>query len=166
MPQSPKYKYEEKAEIVKKICDLYESQDATIESCCKSCGISDRVFRYWLVEHSEFSELYKKARMNQDEFYWEHVIRPKAKKSLSRLIDGEEYEEIRVETGEAPMGPIDKKSITKKVVLPNPTAVIFAMKGEYKQRFAERQEITDTDGNSIQPAIIQIKYPSEPPKDE
>jgi hypothetical protein len=163
---SPKYSLEEKAELVKKVCDLYESQNATIESCCKSVGVSYRAFRLWTVEHADFAELYKKARNNQDNIFWEDIIRPKSKKSLLRLIEGEEYTETKEEDGLTPMGPVSKTTITKKVVLPNPTAVIFAMKGEYKDRFTDRQEITGKDGKELPAAIITVRMPSEPPKEE
>lgn len=160
------YTDEERMAFVVTVCDLYESQNATIESCCEAAGISYRVFRLWCTQNSQYAELYKKARDNQDQAFWEDIIRPKAKKSLLRLIEGEEYTETKDEDGSTPMGPVSKTTITKKVVLPNPTAVIFAMKGEYKDRFTDRQEITGKDGKELPAAIITVRMPSEPPKEE
>lgn len=157
---------EERLNFVQQICDLYESQSATIESCCKAVGISYRVFRLWCTKNSDFAEMYKKARERQDLAYWEDVIRPKAKKSLLRLIEGEEFTETKEESGTTSFGPIEKTVTTTKVILPNATAVIFAMKGEYKDRFSERQEITGRDGKDLPPSIITVRIPSEPPKDD
>lgn len=69
--KSPKYSLEEKAELVRQVCDLYESQNATIESCCDSVGVSYRAFRLWTVQHADFAEMYKKAR-NKHKILWKH----------------------------------------------------------------------------------------------
>lgn len=156
---------DERFAFVQRVCELYESQSATIQSCCDAAGISYRAFRLWCTQNATYAEMYKKARDRQDIAYWEDVIRPKAKKSLLRLINGEEYIETKEETGTSPMGAIEKTVTTTKVILPNATAVIFAMKGEYKDRFSERQEITGKDGKELQPSIITVRIPSEPPSD-
>lgn len=128
------------------ICGLYESQQSTIESCCNSVGISDRLFRLWCAGNSEFSERYKKAKQNQETDYWENVIKPLQKRALQKHLEVEVSEEenevvyqgvkaVNLETNE----PVTQKS--KKWVLPNPSVLIFSMKGTYPDRFSDKQEV-------------------------
>ena len=164
--KSPKYSLEEKSEIVSKVCDLYVSQNATIESCCDAVGVSYRAFRLWTVEHAHFAELYKKARQDQDKAYWEDIIRPKAKAGLIKLLEGGVKTETTTEEGVGPMGAVSKTVVKVSELLPNVTAVALAMNGEYKERFSQRQEITGKDGKDLPAAIITVRIPAEPPKTE
>ncbi len=146
----PKYSEQQKAEIVEKVCELYESQHVTVESCCNAVGVSDRLFRFWVSENPELSERYKKAKQNQDVFYWEDIIKPKAKTALQRLLEGEETEdvEIRELSDKGVLTGDQAKTIKRSRSMPNPTAVIFALKGEYPDRFADRQKV-ETDLNLV-----------------
>ena len=90
MAKGIEFTEEEKVELVSKVCDLYQSQNSTIESCCEAVGFSYRSFHLWCTSNAAFAELYKKAKQNQDLEYWENIIRPKAKRALERLIEGEE----------------------------------------------------------------------------
>lgn len=146
----PEYKPEQKAEIVERVCLLYGSQNVTLESCCETVGISKSAFYLWIAENGEFGERYKKAKAKQDAFYWD-LLREKGKTSLERLVEGEERVEVK-EEGANINGAfvLAKKTTTTTKILPNATAVIFAMKGEYPERFVERQEITGKDGGAIE----------------
>lgn len=139
----PQHTEEEKAAIVERVCELYETQHATLESCCAAAGVSDRLFYLWLAKNSGFSERYKKAKQNQDVIYWEEVIRPKAKTALEKLLEGQETEDIEIrELSDKGVLTGDKAQTVKRGrTTPNPTAVIFALKGEYPERFVERQDI-------------------------
>lgn len=138
----PEYSQEQKAELVERVCQLYESQNCTIESCCKAAGISESIFRLWLTQFVEFGERYKKARAKQDETYWD-MLRPLAKTSLQRLLEGEETEETTVAdlnfrgtlTGQT------AETVRRGKTQPNPTAVIFTLKGLYPDMFADRHKI-------------------------
>lgn len=139
----PQHTDEQKRAIVERVCELYETQNATVESCCEAAGISDRLFRLWAGQSSEFSERYKKAKQKQDAHYWENVIRPLAKTSLQRLLEGEETQDIEIRDLSDKGLPTGFKATTTKQsrTLPNPTAVIFALKGEFPERFADRSEV-------------------------
>lgn len=125
-----KHNETEKLEIGKRICDLY-AEGNTIESCCDTCGISDRAFRNWMESISELAELYKKARQKQSIEYKER-LRRKADTALEKLVEGYEYEETEVtgvtitdDNGKKVFVPKGVKKVTKKMQ-PNITAVIFA----------------------------------------
>lgn len=145
----PEYTHEQKAQIVERVCLLYESQNVTLESCCNAAGVSVRAFYLWVSENAQFAERYKKAKVKQDDFYWD-LLREKGKTALERLIEGEEKTEVK-EEGSNVGGKfiMAKKTTTTTKILPNATAVIFAMKGEYPERFVERHEHSGKNGAPI-----------------
>lgn len=148
--QQPKHTEDEKRALVEKICALYESQDSTIESCCAAVGITYRTFAYWYTADSELSEIYKKAKSKTDDVFWDR-LRPKAKRAIERLIEGETKTETKTESGDGPMGPSSKTTITQSEILPNSTVTIFAMKALYPDKFVERSELTGKDGKDLFP---------------
>lgn len=139
----PQYSFEQKREFVERVCELYESQNATLESCCEAAGISRQSFSLWVVQVSEFGERYKKAKERQDAHYWQNVIKPLAKTSLQRLLEGEETEETQIMDLHFKGEPTNKKATTIKrgKTQPNATTVIFALKGIFPDMFADRNII-------------------------
>lgn len=163
MPQKkghpkPEYSHEERADIVERVCALYESQRATIASCCQSVGITDRTFNYWVAQSSDFAERYKKAKAAFQVHYWEGIITPLAESALERLLRGEKKTEKK-EEGKM----VDGKFVVSKTVttetehLPNATVTIFAMKGLHPERFTDKHEHTGKDGGAIQFANIPLE---------
>lgn len=136
----PEYTPEQKAKIVERVCSLYETQNATVASCCEMAGISDRLFNLWVAQSSEFSERYKKAKERQDKNYWENIIRPLAKTTLQRLLEGEEITDTELrDLSDKGKLTGDKAQIVKTGrTQPNATALIFALKGLYPEMFADR----------------------------
>ena len=112
---------------VAKICKAIENGE-TNETAAKIGGISVSTFCEWQSTKKEFSEAIKKAREAYED--WQlHGILEDAKKSLKTLICGKEYEEVKTEYENDKNGNprIKKQTRVTKVVLPNPTAVIFAL---------------------------------------
>lgn len=137
------YTIEERRKISERVCQLYETQNATIASCCESAGVSIRAFNLWVSEDAEIAERYKKAKQTQESNYWENIIKPLAKTSLQRLLEGEETKDV-IEKDLSFQGSLtgDKeKTVKRGKASPNSTAVIFALKGLYPDMFAERQKI-------------------------
>ena len=153
----PQYTKKQKATIVNKVCNLYASQYATLESCCDASGISVRAFRYWVAEDADFAELYKKAKATQNDYYWEELVKPKAKSALLRRIEGETKKEVKRD-GEMVNGKfvMKKKTETTSEILPDTTMTIFAMKGLYPEMFKERKELTGKDGEPLQSGPVQV----------
>lgn len=137
----PQTKPEERGAVVERICALYETQHATIESCCQACGISEACFRKWMSENEGFAERYKKAKSVQDENFWEEVIKPLSKTALQKLLEGGTRTEKKNEQGENANGAFTKDTESEIEVLPNPTAAIFALKGLYPDKFADRSKV-------------------------
>lgn len=143
----PKYTDADKILLGSEVCRLYESQNCTLESACKSVGISDRLFRYWCASLSELSESYKKAKSKSVEIYWDR-LREKAQTGLEILVEGLTYTETKYESGVTSTGSISKTTETEVKVLPNPTSVIFALKGEFPDRFSDKVK-TDATVNLV-----------------
>ena len=82
---APKHTDEEKIILAKQVCDLYESQNCTLDSACDEVGIKSRTFYLWAAQIADIAEFYKKAKEKADEFYWQELLRPKLKTSLQLL---------------------------------------------------------------------------------
>ena len=114
-------------ERVKIICDAL-AKGETQDTAYRLAGIRNETYYRWLKEKSEFSNAVKKAQAEFQDWQMNGILED-ARKSLKTLICGQEYEEIKTEYENDKDGnPRIKKQtrITKKV-LPNPTAVIFAL---------------------------------------
>ena len=156
----PEYTHEQKAQFVERICELYETQNATLASCCESVGIAERSFSLWVGQFAEFAERYKKAKQNQDVHYWQDIIKPLAKTSLQRILEGEEYEdtEIRDLSDKGILTGHTAQTVKRGKTPPNVTAVIFALKGEFPERFADRSQVNmqieNIEGEILTPAQL------------
>lgn len=114
-------------ERVKIICDAL-AKGETQDTAYRLAGISNETYYRWLKEKSEFSNAVKKAQAAFQDWQMNGILED-ARKSLKTLICGQEYEEIKTEyENDSTDNPRIKKQIriTKKI-LPNPTAVIFAL---------------------------------------
>ncbi len=133
----------ERTEIVERVCELYESQHATVESCCAAAGIDSRTFRLWVSQNADFAERYKKAKERQRQVYWQDVIRPLAETALQRLLAGQTLKTTTVEDLTFQGSLTNERATTEKEAetAPNPTAVIFALKGLEPEMFADRQKV-------------------------
>lgn len=139
---------------VNKICKLIASDDYTIPEICLQVGINPATYHQWKLDHPDFPDAIKKA---QDERL--EVFRKAARSGLLTLLQGKEYEETTTEYVEGkpdaqgntkPKIKLQKK--TKKVILPNPTSVIFALKNLDEDNFRDiiRQVHTgDEEGGPI-----------------
>ena len=104
-------------ERVAKICEAIERGE-TNATAAKIGGIA----------MPEFSEAVKRAKAAFEEWQMNGILED-AKKSLKTLICGKEYEEVKTEYENDKNGNprIKKQTRVTKIVLPNPTAVIFAL---------------------------------------
>lgn len=93
-------------------------------------GISEDTFYEWMKSRAEFSESVKRAKAAFEEWERSEILKD-AQKSLKTLICGLEYEEKQTEYEQDPENPgrprIKRQRTTTKKILPNATAVIFAL---------------------------------------
>ena len=114
-------------ERVKIICDAL-ARGETQDTAYRLAGISNETYYRWLKEKSEFSNAVKKAQAAFQDWQMNGILED-ARKSLKTLICGQEYEEIKTEYENDKNGQprIKKQTRVTRKVLPNPTAVIFAL---------------------------------------
>lgn len=114
-------------ERIARICNAI-AEGKTNEQAAKYGGITVSTFCEWQKTKSEFSEAIKKAKAQYEDWLMNGILED-AEKSLVTLIKGCEYEEIKTEYENDSFGNprIKKQSRTTKKILPNPTAVIFAL---------------------------------------
>lgn len=114
-------------ERVARICKAIENGE-TKENAAKIGGISVTTFCDWQSKKVEFAEAIKKAESAFEDWQMNGILAD-AKKSLKTLICGQEYEEIKTEYENDKNGNprIRKQTRVTKKILPNPTAVIFAL---------------------------------------
>lgn len=114
-------------ERVAKICKAIENGE-TNATAAKIGGIHVATFCEWQNTKPEFAEAVKRAKAAFEEWQMNGILED-ARKSLKTLICGQEYEEIKTEYENDKTGNprIKKQSRVTKKILPNPTAVIFAL---------------------------------------
>lgn len=116
-------------ERIETICRAIE-QGKTSADAAKIGGISESTFYEWQNRHPEFSEAVKRAKAAYED--WErNELLAAARRSLRELICGLEYDEVKTEYEQDPKDPskprVKKQFRTTKKVMPNATAVIFAL---------------------------------------
>lgn len=115
------------SERVKRICDAIERGE-TYETAAKIGGIAVGTFFRWMDEKSEFKNSVKRAKAAFEDWQLNGILED-ARKSLKTLVCGQEYEEIKTEYENDKTGNprIRKQTRVTKKILPNATAVIFAL---------------------------------------
>ena len=143
---APQHTEEQKIALSEKVCELYETQNATLESCCEAVGISDGSFYLWCSKIGQIGERYKKAKQKNEDHYFEERLKPKLMTAMERLItDMDEEKAVTEELAHQGLKTGDTRTIiTKTRREANPTAVIFGMKGVFPDKFAERTKTETT----------------------
>ena len=150
-------------ERVAKICKAIENGE-TNETAAKIGGIAVSTFCEWQANKTEFMEGVKKAKAAIEEWQMNGILED-ARKSLKTLICGLEYEEIKTEYEQDPKNPnsprIKKQIRTTKKILPNPTAVIFALCNRDPEHWQNRvsNEISGKIETESKPGITLANVP-------
>lgn len=148
-------------ERVKKICDAIERGE-TNETAAKLAGISVTTFCDWQAKKTEFAQAVKKAKAAFEDWQMNGILED-ARKSLKTLICGQEYEEIKTEYENDSHGNprIKKQTRVTKKILPNPTAVIFALCNRDPEHWQNRvsNEISGKIETESKPGITLANVP-------
>lgn len=133
---------------------------------CRRAGISDETMRIWKRDKLEFLAVVKGAEKEARE--WEmNGLLAAAKRSLRVLIEGQEYEETKTEYEQDPANPsqprIKRQTVTTKKVLPNATAVIFALCNRDPENWKQRveQDIRGTLNGDVTSSVNLDKVPDD-----
>jgi len=116
-------------DCINKICDALRNGYTDVDAA-HAAGISKDTFYEWLKYKTDFADLVKNAKKEFQDWEFNGILAD-AKKSLKTLICGVEYEETKTELEQDPNHPgaprIKRQTKTTKKILPNATAVIFAL---------------------------------------
>lgn len=128
----------ERLELIYKVL----SEGGTEKEAYTRAGITYETYYEWLRHKPEFAEGVKDAKKTYQE-WWNTDCIKEAKKSLKALIMGQTYTEVQTEYGLNKEGkPVQtKRKEVEKKVLPNITAIIFALTNrapeEWKNRLSQ-----------------------------
>lgn len=126
------------------ICDALRNGESRT-TAAKRAGIQKDTFYNWLEQFSAFSAAVKEAEDAYQDWLL-NGIKDDALKSLKTLICGLDYEETKTEYEQNPNDPsqprIKKQTVITKKILPNATAVIFALTNRDPERWKNRYEQT------------------------
>ena len=145
-------KYSKK--IAQKIFSLIEKDSYTIAEICASVGISEPCYYHWQRENKEFKAGVARAR---DTFTATKLVQ--CEKSLDRLINGYDYEEVKtvmIDSGKpGPDGKttpkIKERTVTKKHIVPSLPAIIHFQTNRDPENWKNRQtnELTGKGGKDL-----------------
>jgi len=141
MKRGRKISYQEKLKKAAGVCDLYATDDYTLEDCCRNQGISPATFYNWVDQYGEIRGRYKKAQAKAESAYFTR-LKIKSRKSLEKRVSGYEVEEKKVEYKNVD-GKLKVVSqvVTKKFVQPSDTAIIFSLTNKDPENFKHKQHI-------------------------
>lgn len=116
-------------ERIAKICEAI-ARGETNEIAAKIGGIHIATFYEWQATKPDFADAVKRAKGEFEDWQLNGIL-DDARKSLKTLVCGLDYEEVKTEYEQDPKNPsnprIKKQTRISKKILPNPTAVIFAL---------------------------------------
>lgn len=127
---------EEKREVARAIFAQYAKGLSSLDSCAKANKVGIRTLYEWCDEDAEIARMKKNA---QDELKCPNLdeLKIRARVSLSKLVEGYDYEEKTVDVETDAAGHIKGQKVRKvtKHRDPDTTAVIFALKNTDPEHF-------------------------------
>ena len=142
------------------ICKLYAQDQYAIKECCKKYRVDFSTFIRWCNNDDDLNEIYEEAKEVKDKIYF-HNIKERSQTSLEKLVMGQTYDEVKIQYEEIqvhnkegnPTGETitieAKKTVTQKKILPNTTAVIFALKNADRKNWNDRYKVEHSGGKYI-----------------
>jgi transposase-like protein len=148
------------ADLTARLCALLSTGEHTVADVCQQVGITESTFYKWKLEKSEFSEVLKKAEAQRLA-----AFKRMARSGLAKLLEVHEVEETTTEYVDKAGKPLIKsRKVTKRVFMPNATAVIFALKNLDPENFKDRQQVEHTGQDGAPLPLPQIRvYTGAPP---
>ena len=139
---------------VAQICSLIRKDSYTIAEICSISGIDEATYYRWLKDKSEFCEAVTRAR---EDFNEARLV--ECEKSLVKLINGYDYEEVKtvmIDSGKpGPDGKttpkIKERTVTKKHIIPSLPAIIHFQTNRDPENWKNRQtnELTGKGGKDL-----------------
>lgn len=125
-------------DLVDRICELFATGEHSVADVCAQVGLAKSTFHKWKEEKSDFSDALKKA-----EALRLSAFKQMARSGLAKLLDVYEHDEMSRSFSVDKNGKrrIKFEKVTRRKVMPNATAVIFALKNLDPENFQDKQEV-------------------------
>ena len=154
--------------VINTFVEMIKADTYTIGEMCIKAGVSERSYLNWRKENTEFAEIIKKA---EDDAIQLRLV--ECRNSLSKLINGQEVEEVKIITVTTAEGERfeRERTVTTKTVLPNLGAIIHYQTNKDPDNWKNRQsselkaEITDS-YTAMMKKVAERRKEKEPKKDE
>jgi hypothetical protein len=151
-----------KIEKAKSVCEMYATDQYTLDVCLQENGItSDSTWYKWMEEIEEIGELYKEAKAKKHEVYKSHLV-TRARTSLERYLDGFTIEVVE-RTGEIiQLGDGQEEMRTRSVkqktmyIKPSMRAIELVLTNLDGRNFTKNPEPYKA-GNEKMPHKVQIE---------
>lgn len=148
MKPKPRRQVRYSAELVSRICEAIKEDSYTVAELARKFGMSEGSYYEWLKSKPEFLKAIKDA-----EFEFTSKTLVECNKSLKKLINGFEYEEIKTTVIDDGKGKpkIKEKTTIKKHVAPNLGAIIHYQTNKAPEEWQNKQrtEVTGKDGEAL-----------------
>jgi|ERR1051325_6114889 transposase-like protein len=140
------------------IVELVSTGDHTIEAICSHVGIVKDTYYRWRETKTDFSDALKRAEKIRLE-----SLGTLAQSGLAILLTKHEYEEVTTEYIDSKDGKPKIKSQKKvrKFIMPNPTAVIFALTNRKPDDWKQKQSVEHSGSIMTTPINVSIVPPDE-----
>lgn len=140
--RKPTYTTERVTAICRAIAD-----GESYKIACSRAGISEATFARWREKYEDFEKAIKRAEQEYNDWYTNDLVRD-CKKSLKMLITGTEITETTTEYVSDKDGnpTIKHQRVVTKMIMPNATAIIFALTNRDPDNWKNRQT-TDVNAN-------------------
>ena len=106
---------EDKIEISALVCDLYATNEFTIEAACETCGISARTFNTWTHKISEIADRYEIAQEKRT-YRYNIAINQEVKTTIMKLAKGGYKRKLVKDTKIYEMRAVEEGGSEKKPV--------------------------------------------------
>lgn len=142
-----------------KILDLKANYDLTAKKICKLIDITEQTYYRWL-KNSAFKLKYDQAVKNRL-----GTRCNEAKKSLSQLVSGYEFKEVRTEYTPDPNNKakeiVKSRTVTTKHIKPDTAAVIFTLCNLAPDQFQNTQRIDHKEIDPVTKIEVEIIRPQK-----
>jgi len=134
--------------LARRIFDLIKKDSYTIAEICAGVGINQDSFYRWQRELPEFKEGVQRAR---EDFVEARLV--ECERSLVKLINGYEYEEIKTVMTKNSKGEptVKERTVTKKHIVPSLPAIIHFQTNRDPENWKDKHttELTGKDGKDL-----------------
>lgn len=147
MKKGKKMSRKQRLKKAEKICSVYATGEYSVKASSEANGVSERTFHAWVKKHDEIAALYAAAQRMAEKKYLKR-LKHKAKTALEKRVEGytiklqkQKWEYTFDRQQGKNVRRLVATEVAEKEVLPNMSAIIFALKNTDPDNFKDKQEV-------------------------